>query len=274
MKERWRVTTIWAPNYSGDAVQVLTQTDEITRTCTSAHKWTELISILPLLSCIPPRQRYPWQTELRAAETERVCGRKPAWTEEGLLIMQPFHETTLGLTQGTECHCDYTLPCINASLVAWENIACTSRCLERPPIPPSLPHQPSARCCHNLTFPIPLTPPPNLSQSILHEITRWHGRRCPGNHCYTTVAWSPSANKPRAQQGFSVAEGRRRYERRGNKRLEGGSGVEGQTLTAAALSCFHLTMPLKVVSHPALTLYVRQILQIHYLRYREILKRK
>lgn len=90
----------------------------------------------------------------------------------------------------------------------------------------------------------------NLSQSILHEITRWHGRRCPGNHRYTTVAWSPSTNKPRAQYGFCVAENKKKVWKRGNKRLEGGSGVEGQTLAAAALPPFNLMIVFKVASQP------------------------
>lgn len=88
--------------------------------------------------------------------------------------------------------------------------------------------------CRN---PFHLTPPlPYLLSS--QSITRWHRWRCPGNHLYTTVAWSPSTNKPRAQQGFCTAQKRNTAPERRNKRLEARSGVEGHTLAAAALYRF------------------------------------
>lgn len=184
----------------------------------------------------------------------------------------------------TECHCDYTPPCFSRSLVVWGNITCGFQCWQHhPPSPSLLSHQ--VLCCQNqLTFPKhppykhththTLTHPSRRSQSVLHEITRWHGC-CPGNHGCTTVAWSPSTNKPRTQQGF--AENKQQAWEGWNRRLEGGSGVKGHTAAAAALPQFNLMKPSKMASLPGAqqrwcrtedmeirTLERKQILQTHY----------
>lgn len=147
---------------------------------------------------------------------------RAAWAEEASSHYASFPETTLSLTQGTECQCDYTPPWFNAGLAVWGNIASAFQMFVTSPHPRSiLPHQ-TVSCQHRLTFPTP--PPADRSQSILHEITRWHRQRRPGNHRYTTVAWSPSTNKPGAQRGFCVAENKNKACEGRNKRLGGRVG--------------------------------------------------
>lgn len=55
---------------------------------------------------------------------------------------------------------------------------------------------------------------------------------------------------PGAQRGFCVAENKKKVRGRGNKRLEGVSGVEGHTVAAAALPHFNLMILFKVASQP------------------------
>lgn len=76
------------------------------------------------------------------------------------------------------CYCDHTLTNISG-----KNNISPFNAATRPPA----------------TISPPLLTPSSthLGQSILHAITRWHGWRCPGNCCNTSVAWSLRTNKRR-----------------------------------------------------------------------------
>lgn len=151
-----------------------------------------------------------------------------AWAKEGLLIIH----SSLGQHWASPKAQSVTV-IIHYPTLMWAWREKTSHAPEHPPTPmfpaqsfqssssanPPLPiSQPS-----HLPHPLPSSSPcfssssssSYLSQSILHEITRWHRRRCPGNHCYTTVARPPCANMPRAQWGICATERiRRGYEKK------------------------------------------------------------
>lgn len=114
------------------------------------------------------------------------------------------------------CYCDHTLTNISG-----KNNISPFNAATRPPA----------------TISPPLLTPSSthLGQSILHAITRWHGWRCPGNCCNTSVAWSLRTNKRRGPARLL-----RHREPGGMKGLRECRGVEGHTPAAAALPRFHL----------------------------------
>lgn len=98
-------------------------------------------------------------------------------------------------------------------------------------------------CCSPFHLRQPSSTSSHLSQSIPHKITRWHARCCPGNHCYTTVAWSPSSDKPRAQHACVLQSLGTRHLREVVKGWREGWGWEGHALTAAVRPVFYLMVP-------------------------------
>lgn len=237
---RCRVKTTWASHYSGDIVKESTQTSKINSARTHTRKITGLISPATLIMC-PSMSEIPLPNRVRRQGLSVFAASSlPSLRKDFSLCVlssdtwpHPKHQVSVWL---------FTTLQHQASGVSKHQMHLSIFVTPSPPsflsnlLSPLLfiKHPSTTPFCRN---PFHLTPPlPYLLSS--QSITRWHRWRCPGNHLYTTVAWSPSTNKPRAQQGFCTAQKRNTAPERRNKRLEARSGVEGHTLAAAALPRF------------------------------------